>query len=90
MSAARAGVVPQPDGVVGTMVHSQKNGLLAPDLAPDRARALALVPVSREIAGQLDRFVTLLLQWQVKTNLIAPSTIPARSEERRVGKECRL
>lgn len=77
MSAARAGVGPQPDGGVGTMVRSQKNGLLAPDLAPDRARALALVPVSREIAGRLDRFVTLLLQWQAKTNLISPSTIPA-------------
>lgn len=43
-------------------------------LAPDRARALALVPVSRETAERLDRFVTLLLRWQQRINLIAPST----------------
>jgi 16S rRNA (guanine527-N7)-methyltransferase len=48
-----------------------------PDLAEDRARALDLVPVSREIAERLDRFVDLLLQWQRTCNLIAPSTIPA-------------
>ena len=45
------------------------------DLVADRQRALALVPVSRETAARLDRFVALLLQWQAKTNLIAPSTI---------------
>ena len=45
------------------------------NLAADRERALALVPVSRETAARLDRFVALLLQWQAKTNLIAPSTI---------------
>ena len=45
------------------------------NLAADRARALALVPVSRETAARLDRFVALLLQWQAKTNLIAPSTV---------------
>ncbi|MET0867628.1 MAG: 16S rRNA (guanine(527)-N(7))-methyltransferase RsmG [Pseudorhodoplanes sp.] len=46
----------------------------------DRDRALGLVSDSREIepgiGAQLDRFVELLLQWQQKTNLIAPSTIP--------------
>jgi 16S rRNA (guanine527-N7)-methyltransferase len=47
-----------------------------PDLKADRARALALTPVSRETAARLDRFVALLLQWQAKINLIAPSTIP--------------
>ena len=46
-------------------------------MADDRARAMALVPVSREIAARLDRFVALLLQWQTRINLIAPSTIPA-------------
>jgi 16S rRNA (guanine527-N7)-methyltransferase len=46
-------------------------------MAEDRARAMALVPVSREIAARLDRFVALLLQWQTRINLIAPSTIPA-------------
>jgi 16S rRNA (guanine527-N7)-methyltransferase len=47
-----------------------------PDLAADRARGLALTPVSRETEARLDRFVTLLLQWQQHTNLIAPSTEP--------------
>jgi 16S rRNA (guanine527-N7)-methyltransferase len=43
----------------------------------DRARALQLTPVSREIAARLDRFVELLLDWQQRMNLIAPSTIPS-------------
>jgi 16S rRNA (guanine527-N7)-methyltransferase len=47
-----------------------------PQLAADRARALALVPVSRETAERLDRFVALLLRWQRRMNLIAPSTEP--------------
>jgi 16S rRNA (guanine527-N7)-methyltransferase len=47
-----------------------------PDLHADRARALALLPVSRETERRLDRFVELLLRWQQKINLIAPSTIP--------------
>jgi 16S rRNA (guanine527-N7)-methyltransferase len=46
------------------------------DLSDDRARALALTVVSRETTVRLDRFVALLLAWQQKTNLIAPSTIP--------------
>jgi 16S rRNA (guanine527-N7)-methyltransferase len=45
-----------------------------PQLAADRARALALVPVSRETTDRLDRFVALLLRWQQRINLIAPST----------------
>jgi 16S rRNA (guanine527-N7)-methyltransferase len=45
------------------------------DLAADRARALALTPVSRETSERLDRFVELLLRWQGATNLVAPSTI---------------
>jgi 16S rRNA (guanine527-N7)-methyltransferase len=47
-----------------------------PDLAADRSRALALTPVSRETSERLDRFVELLLSWQLSTNLIASSTIP--------------
>jgi 16S rRNA (guanine527-N7)-methyltransferase len=47
-----------------------------PDLAADRARALALTPVSRETVARLDRFAELLLEWQQRTNLIAPSTEP--------------
>ncbi len=46
-------------------------------LAADRARAMALTPVSRETSHRLDRFVALLLQWQKSVNLIAPSTVPS-------------
>jgi len=46
------------------------------ELAEDRARALALTPVSRETSQRLDRFVHLLLDWQRRVNLIAPSTEP--------------
>jgi 16S rRNA (guanine527-N7)-methyltransferase len=47
-----------------------------PDLAADRARALALTPVSRETAARLDRFVAVLMEWQQRINLIAASTEP--------------
>ena len=42
----------------------------------DKTTALALTPVSRETEARLDAYVALLLQWQAKTNLIAPSTLP--------------
>jgi 16S rRNA (guanine527-N7)-methyltransferase len=45
-------------------------------LASDRARALECVPVSRETEARLDRFVELLLAWQQRINLVAPSTLP--------------
>jgi 16S rRNA (guanine527-N7)-methyltransferase len=48
----------------------------SPILASDKAIALALTPVSRETAARLDRYVALLLEWQAKTNLVAPSTLP--------------
>jgi len=44
-------------------------------LAADRAAALALTPVSRETAERLDRFVALLIAWQLRANLIAASTL---------------
>ncbi len=44
--------------------------------AADRERALRLIPVSRETAGLLDRFVELLATWQKTTNLVAPSALP--------------
>jgi 16S rRNA (guanine527-N7)-methyltransferase len=47
----------------------------SPRLDADKATALRLTPVSRETAARLDRYVELLLQWQAKTNLIAPSTL---------------
>ena len=46
-------------------------------LASDKAAALALTPVSRETEARLDRYIDLLREWQAKTNLVAPSTIPS-------------
>src|ERR1700733_3578310 len=48
----------------------------SPILPSDKAAALALTPVSRETEARLDRYVDLLVEWQAKTNLIAPSTLP--------------
>ena len=45
-------------------------------VAADKSAALALTPVSRETEQRLDRFIDLLGQWQNKTNLVAPSTLP--------------
>jgi 16S rRNA (guanine527-N7)-methyltransferase len=42
----------------------------------DKVSALALTPVSRETEARLDRYVELLVAWQAKTNLVAPSTLP--------------
>lgn len=46
------------------------------ELSADRARALRLNRVSRETEKRLDCFVALVLQWQRRINLIAPSTVP--------------
>ncbi|MBR1123384.1 16S rRNA (guanine(527)-N(7))-methyltransferase RsmG [Bradyrhizobium lablabi] len=48
----------------------------SPTSAADKAAALALTPISRETEARLDRYVALLLEWQAKTNLVAPSTLP--------------
>jgi 16S rRNA (guanine527-N7)-methyltransferase len=42
----------------------------------DKAEALKLTPVSRETEARLDLYLDLLRQWQAKTNLVAPSTLP--------------
>jgi len=42
----------------------------------DKTAALKLTPVSRETEARLERYVTLLWEWQAKTNLVAPSTLP--------------
>jgi 16S rRNA (guanine527-N7)-methyltransferase len=42
----------------------------------DKAEALKLTPVSRETEARLDRYLDLLREWQAKTNLVAPSTLP--------------
>jgi 16S rRNA (guanine527-N7)-methyltransferase len=44
--------------------------------ASDKRGALALTPVSRETEDRLERYVALLVEWQAKTNLVAPSTLP--------------
>jgi 16S rRNA (guanine527-N7)-methyltransferase len=44
-------------------------------LAADKARALALVPVSRETEARLDRLVEVLFLWQSKTNLVSSTTL---------------
>jgi 16S rRNA (guanine527-N7)-methyltransferase len=46
-------------------------------MTDDRARALEMVPVSRETEARLTQFVEFLLPWAEKTNLIARSTIPS-------------
>ena len=72
MTARREGRQPRP---LRRDHHPSANGA-GTDLAADRASALALVPVSRETMERLDRFVALLLRWQQRINLIAPSTEP--------------
>jgi len=47
-----------------------------PILPSDKTAALALTPVSSETEARLDRYVSLLVEWQAKTNLVAPSTLP--------------
>ena len=49
---------------------------LSPISASDKAAALGLTPVSRETGERLDRYVGLLVEWQAKTNLVSPSTLP--------------
>jgi 16S rRNA (guanine527-N7)-methyltransferase len=48
----------------------------SPVSAPGKAAALTLTPVSRETEERLQRYVDLLLEWQAKMNLVAPSTLP--------------
>ncbi|MGY4499676.1 16S rRNA (guanine527-N7)-methyltransferase [Bradyrhizobium sp. GM24.11] len=45
-------------------------------IAADKRQALKLAPVSHETEGRLDRYIALLREWQAKTNLVAPSTLP--------------
>ena len=48
----------------------------SPVSAADKTAALGLTPVSRETEARLDRYVALLREWQAKTNLVSPSTLP--------------
>lgn len=52
-----------------------RRGPRIPDLAADKVAALKLAAVSRETESRLDAFIALLLEWQARTNLIAPSTL---------------
>jgi 16S rRNA (guanine527-N7)-methyltransferase len=56
--------------------RSQQSSTPPLRLDTDKAAALKLTPVSRETEVRLERYVDLLLQWQAKTNLVAPSTLP--------------
>ena len=58
------------------MAQRSQKSPASPIDASDKAAALALTPVSRETEARLDRYVDLLLEWQAKTNLVAPSTLP--------------
>jgi 16S rRNA (guanine527-N7)-methyltransferase len=60
---------------LGSMANQPKQSASAVP-ASDKAAALALTPVSRETEQRLDRYIDLLLEWQAKTNLVAPSTLP--------------
>jgi len=60
----------------GRKPHGRAGAVHTPNLSADRERALTLTPVSRETLERLDRFVALLLDWQLRMNLIAPSTEP--------------
>jgi 16S rRNA (guanine527-N7)-methyltransferase len=58
------------------MAETQQPNITPADLAADRARALGMVPVSRETAAKLDVFVDHLLRVAPHLNLIARSTLP--------------
>jgi 16S rRNA (guanine527-N7)-methyltransferase len=45
-------------------------------VSDDRAKALKLTPVSDGALARLDKFATLLVEWQSRINLVGPSTLP--------------
>src|SRR5438105_6860213 len=58
------------------MADTKQQNITPADLAADRARALDMVPVSRETAAKLDGFVDHLLRVAPHLNLVARSTLP--------------
>lgn len=69
----------RPDPAPRTPVQRSKAVQKLPPagaLAVGRAALLARRDVSRETVAALDAMVALLLEWQTKTNLVAPSTLP--------------
>jgi 16S rRNA (guanine527-N7)-methyltransferase len=77
MAAPHQGNATREKPARANAAHRNDPAAFAAALALDRQRALALTPVSRETLARLDRFVELLLEWQLHTNLISPSTEPA-------------
>ena len=70
-------LAPLGDGYLNWLNMAKANQAnTSPVLSSDRTAALALTPVSRETEARLDRYVDLLVEWQAKTNLVAPSTLP--------------
>jgi len=45
-------------------------------MSADRDAALGMFDVSRETVARIEAFLSLQKQWQARTNLIAPSTLP--------------
>lgn len=69
--------VSNPGPPVRRPAHAKRKAQTASaDLTTDKAVALTITPVSRETEARLDRFIDLLREWQAKTNLVAPSTLP--------------
>src|SRR5262245_57721162 len=50
---------------------------LSSEHASDKQAALKVCPVSRETEARHARYGALPVEWQPKTNLIAPSTLPS-------------
>ena len=73
LSASNAGVT---FGIMAQRSQPAPANAPSPILRADKAAALKLTPVSKEIEARLDRYVDLMLLWQAKTNLVAPSTLP--------------
>jgi 16S rRNA (guanine527-N7)-methyltransferase len=75
LERTRSGVR-KPHAPFAPMAQRPPSPPAAPLRDPDKAAALGLTPVSRETEARLDRYVELLREWQAKTNLVAPSTLP--------------
>ncbi|PZA10921.1 16S rRNA (guanine(527)-N(7))-methyltransferase RsmG [Rhodopseudomonas palustris] len=58
------------------MQRAAKSLSAVSDLDADKAAAMKLVQISPALEARLDAYVALLQQWQAKTNLVAPSTLP--------------
>lgn len=66
----------RPDAAARPAQTAKAAAVRARDVAAGRDRFLEAHVVSRETLDSLDIFVSLVLEWQAKTNLVAPSTLP--------------